>query len=198
MTRLVLAAAALLAALPFTASAQVPAERREIRHDRHELADSRWDVAQMQRLLARWDEARARRSTRALRAVEDDVDKALERELAESRAELMRSRAELRRDARDDRRDDHRDLRDDRRDVRDDRRDLRDDRRDMRRVEAVRAEMHALRGRMNPRSLDRKRALLVELTQMSFAELREDRGELREDRGELREDRREFRGDVRR
>jgi hypothetical protein len=36
--------------------------------------------------------------------------------------------------------------------------------------------------------LNRKRALLVELTGMARAELREDRHELREDRRETRED----------
>jgi hypothetical protein len=44
---------------------------------------------------------------------------------------------------------------------------------------------------MQRRALDRKHALLVELTRMARVELREDRGERREDRLELREDRRE-------
>ncbi len=181
MTRIPLAAA-LLVALPLTGSAQyAPApvmpipERHELRQDRRQLTDDRRDLAWFEELVSRYDAARARRSRRALAAVENDVAWALERELREARREVAQSGHEARTDWRDDRRDD--------------RRDLRDDRRDARQIAALRSEFSQLRGRMNPRALDRKRTVIVELTRVARAELREDRRELREDRREARVDR---------
>jgi hypothetical protein len=51
--------------------------------------------------------------------------------------------------------------------------------------------------RLDAASLDRKSALLNELTRMAAAETRQNRRETREDRRELREDRRETREDRR-
>jgi hypothetical protein len=131
----------------------------------------------VKQLVTRFDDAAGRRDRRALRAVEADVVRLLDAERREARVELAKDRGELR--------DDRRDVRAvDRRDLRDDRRDLRDDRRDLRRVKAIDADFRALRGRMDRRSIERKRALLGELFQLARAEVREDRGELREDRRE--------------
>lgn len=191
-------AAALLATAPGVTLAQAPRERaqdrHELRQDRRELREDRRDVAWMEQLVARFDDARARRSRAALGAVEGDVVRVLDRELHEARVEVAKSAGETRRSGREVGSADSRpELRDDRRDLRDDRRDLRDDRRDLARVSAIRSDFHALRGRMDRRALDRKRALLAELTRMARAELREDRREVREDRRELREDRRGLR-----
>jgi hypothetical protein len=179
------AIAALLAALlPAVAGAQAPGERldrvqdrRELGQDRHEIRDDRRDLARLEGLLERYDAARASRNRREMLQVEDEIARTLAREASEARAEAARSRAELRREAHDGRRDPS----DDRRELRDDRRDLRDDRRDAHRVAAIEREFGSLRGRMNRRSLDRKRVLLDELRRMALAELREDRRELRED-----------------
>ncbi len=198
--------AALVLVLPGAGSAQLPgdrvpgpaADRREVRQDRRELARDRWDLRWMDELLSRFDAARARRDRRALLGVERDVARTLARAEHEARLEVRDARGELRRqqaEVASDRRDD---WRDDRRDARDDRRDLRDDRRDARRIAAIRDDFARLQGRMERRALDRKRALLVELSSLARAELHEDRRELREDRGELREDRREARDDLRR
>lgn len=184
MTRIPLAAALLLA-LPAAGGAQyspapsrpVP-ERHEVQQDRRQLADDRRDVAWFEGLLARYDAARDRRSRRELAAVERDVAWALERELHEARRELAESRHAARADRHDDRSE-----------RRDDRRDLRDDRRDARQLEALRSEFAGLRGRMGHRALDRKRAVIVELTHVARAELREDRREWREDRREASVDR---------
>jgi hypothetical protein len=183
MTRIPLAAA-LLIALPAAGSAQyAPApvmpvpERHELRQDRRQLTDDRRDLAWFEELVSRYDAARARRSRRALAAVEHDVAWALERELREARREVGQARREARSD-----------WREDRHERRDDRRDLRDDRRDARQIEALRAEFSDLRGRMSPRALDRKRMVIVELTHVARAELREDRRELREDRREAHAD----------
>ena len=213
MTRAVLAAAIVLA-LPAAAGAQLARDhaeraqdRRELGQDRRELARDRHDLRWMQELLARFDGARARRDLRALRAIEQDVSRTLAHEEREARLEVMNARGEVQRargeaavEQREERweRDGRRDVRDDRRDLRDDRRDLRDDRRDARRVAAIRSDFSRLQGRMDRRSLERKRAMLVELNVMAKAELREDRRELGEDRRELREDRRETREDLRR
>ncbi len=201
MTRAALSA--LLFAVPALAAAQpIPQgpraeDRRELRQDRREIADDRRDAFDVRQLLARWDDARARRDRRGLAEVEADVARTLQREVHEGRAELARDHQELGHDARDLRGERHeagldrRDLRDDRRDLRDDRRDLRDDRRDLARVKAIDGEWSRLRGRTDRRAVERKRTLLVELSRMVRAEIREDRGERREDRRELREDRRE-------
>lgn len=166
-------AAALLATLPAVTLAQPhhqgPQDRRELRQDRRELRDDRHDLAWMEQLLARFDAARARRNRPALAAVEADVSRMLDRELRESRIEVAKSGGEARRSV-----------------TGDDRRDLRDDRRDLARVRAIHSEFTSLRGRMQRRALDRKRVLIVELTRMARAELREDRRELREDRRDVR------------
>ncbi len=193
LSALLFAVPALAAAQPYPQGPRAE-DRRELRQDRRELADDRRDAFDVRQLLARWDGARGRRERAE---VEADVARMLQREIQEGRAELARDRGELGHDARDlrgERRDagfDRRDLRDDRRDLRDDRRDLRDDRRDLARVTAIDGEWTRLRGRMDRRAVERKRNLLVELSHMARAELREDRGERREDRRELREDRRE-------
>jgi hypothetical protein len=177
MMRTTLAAVA-LAALPALAKAQPlpPAPNRADRaQDRRELRDDRRDLLEAQALLARWEDARARRDRRALAAAEDDVLRALDRELREARAELGRSRGEAWHD------------RGDPREWRDGRRDARDDLRDLARVSAIRDQLWSLRARADRRALDRKHGLLEELVQIA-------RGELREDRLERREDRREYAG----
>jgi len=55
-------------------------------------------------------------------------------------------------------------------------------------VAAIEQEFASLRSRMDRRSLDRKRTLLVELHGMARAEFHEDRRELREDRRDARDD----------
>jgi hypothetical protein len=217
MNRAALAAVVLLAtpalgrAQPMPAGREHAQDRAELRQDRREVANDWRDVRWTEQLLARFDEARSRHARQALRGVEDDVVRTLDRELQEAKVEAMRSGREVARSAQEvqgerrevrydaaagDRRglqDDRRDLRDDHRDLRDDRRDLRDDRRDLARVRAIRAEFGSLRGRTDRRSLDRKRGLVVELVEMSRAELREDRAEQHEDLRERREDGREQR-----
>ncbi len=201
--------AALVLAVPTAGSAQLPRERvdrvpepaqdrAELRHDRRELARDRWDIRWMDELLARYDAARARRDRRALLGVERDVARTLARAEHEARLEVRDARGELRQERAEAASDRRGEWGDDRRDARDDRRDLRDDRRDARRVAAIRDDFARLQGRMERRSLDRKRAMIVELGRMARAELHEDRRELREDRGELREDRRDVRDDLRR
>lgn len=146
-------------------------DRRELRQDRRDLADDGRDLAWIERLIGDFDAARARRNRRALARVEGEVARTLAREVREGRLDLARSRGEIRRDAYDGRWE-----------RRDDRRDLRDDRRDLRRVALIEREFGSLRGRMDRRSLDRKRTLLAELHGLARAELREDGWELREDR----------------
>ena len=170
MIRTALAALA-VAALPALSRAQPmppPApdrawDRMELKQDRRGLADDRWDLARAEQLLARYDDARARRDRWALSAVERDVLRFLDRELRESWTEVRWA---------------------------DDRREVRDDRRDLYRVKAIRADLWSLRGRMDRRALQRKRGLVAEVVQVARAELREDRFERREDGREARADRR--------
>jgi hypothetical protein len=184
MIRTALAALVLVPALAGAQPAPGP------RQDRRELADDRRDAMYVQQLLARFDDAAGRRDKRALRAVEADVARLLESERREARVEVASARAEVR-DERRDVHDGRGDPRDDRRDLRDDRRDLRDDRRDLQRVKELDKEWSRLRGRIDRRSVERKRAVLVELARLTRAEVHEDGRELREDRREVREDRRD-------
>jgi hypothetical protein len=180
MTRATLTAL-FLATLPAIASAQpapkphvlAPAaqDRRELRQDKAELRDDWRDLAWIDDLVKRFDAARARRDQRALRAIEDEVNRTLGRELREASREVQESR----REAAHDRHEGPGERRDDRRDARDDRRDLS-------RLKALDREFDSLRGRMDNRSLARKRTLLVELRKIAAAELQEDRREQREDR----------------
>ena len=110
-------------------------QRHELRQDRRQLTDNRRNLAWFEELVSRYDAARARRSRRALAAVEHDVAWALERKLREARREIGQAGREARSD-----------WREDRHERRDDRRDLRDNRRDAPQIEALRAEFSDLRG----------------------------------------------------
>ncbi len=170
------AIAALITLLvPVAGSAvQFPGERAPDRYETtqhgRELRDDRRDLRRMERLLARFDDAVARRSRYALAAVEIDVLRTLDRDITEARLELMTSG----RDATGDRRYVHCDDRY----VHHDRRHMQHDRRDLVRLEAIRSEFGALLGRVDRRSVKSKRSMVGELVQI--AQLREDRTDRRE------------------
>lgn len=119
------------------------------------------------------------------------------RERAGDRAQIRQDRREVAQDQRQIA-DDRRDLRDDRRDAQDDRRDANREAAQGARIRAIQQEFAGLAGRMDPPSLDRKRALIAEAAGLQRAEVAGGRQELREDRRELREDKRELREDRRR
>lgn len=191
-------------------------DRKELRQDARQRLDDRMDVAKLEKALADFDQARAANQAAAMAGVDSHVMTLARQERAESGVEVAQKAAEVRRDGaevRSDRREVVRDVRtghtggqlaDDARDLRDDRRDRRDDRRDLghelgaagRRGD-IAVEYKTLSGRMDAPSLDRRRALLVELIGIARAELAGDRQETREDRRERREDRRETREDRR-
>ncbi|QRN99046.1 hypothetical protein JRI60_08495 [Archangium violaceum] len=154
-------------------------DRHEVRQDTAQRADDRMDVAELERVLARFDAARARRNNAELAAVDDRLRELLRAELAEGRTEMAQARAE----ARDDRRESRAETRDDVRDAR---------------VEAasqtarktIARELSSLSGARSQAQLERKRELIVELVRLGKQEVRQDQRETREDRKELREDRR--------
>jgi hypothetical protein len=154
-------------------------DHRVLRQDRREALDDRKDLDQVQKVLADFDDARARRDWSRLDAIDARVKVLLTAELEEGRAKTARDRAELARDgaeSRTDRRDDQEDLH---RDVKT---------QDWRRALAV--KWKALVGKSDPASLDRKRALLVEFDGLARSELARDRQERREDLHQAHEDRR--------
>ncbi|HUL59558.1 MAG TPA: hypothetical protein VLU43_09805 [Anaeromyxobacteraceae bacterium] len=181
MTRTALAAL-LLAALPAVSRAQprppVAEDRQDLHQDRRALADDWRDLAWLEQLVGRFDAARAARDHRALLAVEDEVARALDREVHEQRAELDRDREEVRGD----------ELRDDRRDEHQDRRALHEDRHALERLKQLRGEFAMVRGRMDRRGLDKARALLGELTELARREVREDQRRVGQDRRDLHQD----------
>lgn len=173
-------------------------DRRERRQDRLETKDDLRDVEKLEAVAAAWDRARAAGDMRQIAELDAAFQDAVAQELTESRGEAGADRRDLRRSRREVRRGaasgSTADLRDDVRDLRDDRRDLRQDRRNDARVAAIATEVKSLGSSQEARALDRKRALLGELTTLAKSALREDREERREDRRELREDRREAGG----
>ncbi len=190
-------------------------DQRELRQDQRATNDDRRDARRYAMLLAEFDQASASRLPPRIMEIDRRVMAAIANEIRESNREVVqkgneaaRSQNEVRREQREVGRDVARgqpyQAADDRRDVRDDRRDARDDRRDAQRemgennrLRAIQQEYTTLANRMEPPSLSRKRALIVELNAMAAAELREDHREKREDRREMREDRRELREDRR-
>lgn len=191
-------------------------DRREVRQDNREQVDDRRDRAKLVALLVRWDAARTRNDYGALTAMDTELRGLVGAEIRESRREWMRDSAEVARDRGEvgsDRRelgrdrargagpfvraDDRRDKRDDKADLRDDVRDRRAEGRNLVRLDGIERELGQLWGRVDEKSLDKKRGLTRELLAMSSAELAGDRAEKREDHRELREDRRETREDAR-
>jgi len=207
----------LLAATPATARAhdegrdrvELHRDHHEIRQDRRALHDDWRDLERMERRIAQFDQARARRDLPALNGMDFEVARALQQEIDENRRELARAEAEVRqgrREVRSERREvardldagrpgaaakDRRDLHDNRRDLRDDRFDAERERQQLVRLEGIAGEWNTLRGHLAPPALDRKRALLAQLADLARAEVAADRRELHEDRHEMREDRRE-------
>jgi hypothetical protein len=191
-------------------------DNAEIRQDHREQSDDLWDLARLEAMTGRFDAARESGDIRTLRHIDLQLRGAVATELRESHAELAGDRAEVARNNREvrasrrevardvrrdasagEQRDDRHDLRDDRRDRRDDRRDARAEARTLERRTEIATELRDLLGEYDDPSLDRKRALLGELTVMARAEVSANERELREDRRERREDRRERREDRR-
>lgn len=213
--------AVLVIAIPMAAGAgpsdrmQKAQDRREIRTDKAQRFDDWRDLNRLQGVLAKFDAARARQDFAGLNAAEAELRALIAREVSEGQAELAQAKAEVRRDTREVRSEnrdvrndlaqgktgqamnDIHDKRDDLRDRRDDIRDAKVERAELVRVRGIGVEMQTLAGRVDPWSLNRKRALIGELIDLSKREMAQDRREIHEDHRELREDRRETREDRR-
>ncbi|WP_224360490.1 hypothetical protein [Hyalangium versicolor] len=190
-------------------------DRQEVRQDQRAIRDDRKDLAELQAVLSRFDNAWAQRNEREMSAVESRLRELLRQELAEGKKEMAQSQAEVRRDNREvhgDRRElgrdemwgkpvafanDRRDLRDDRRDRRDDVQDARAEAASHRTRSAIAWELSPLMGSRRPADLQRMRSLIVDLIGLAQQEIQQDHSELREDHRENREDRRETREDRR-
>lgn len=184
---------ALVAALLLAGSAQAQnqklpllrtPENREIRApDRHEerqntteRMDDRMDVAELERVLARFDKARAQRHNAAeLAAVDNRLRELLRAELAEGSKEKLQARAEARREWGESRAEN-----------RDDVRDARAEAASLAARKTIARELNSLMGARAPSQLNRKRDLIVELVRLGKQELRQDRQEQREDRKDRR------------
>ena len=195
--------------------AEKPVDHRALRQDARQSRDDWRDAAALGQLLQRFDAARAANDVAGLAAVQNELRRRTKAELAEGAKEKSLDAQELRQDRREKASDRHELAKDavqgkpvqavdDRRVLRDDRRDLRDDRRDLAqesaaqaRVRALDAELAGLVGKVDLPSLDRTRAVIVELQGLAAKEVGQNGQERREDRRELREDRRETREDRR-
>lgn len=189
-------------------------DNKELRQDNRAIKDDIRDAQRYARLLNEFDQAATAQPARlveidrrVLNALDGEIRES-NREVAQKGNEAARSQGEVRRSGaelgRDMARgqpvragDDRRDLRDDRRDARDDRRDAAREMGENNRLRSIHQEYSGLMNRMDPPSVARKRALLVELNRLAAAEVRGDVKEKREDVREKREDRRELREDRR-
>jgi len=91
--------------------------------------------------------------------------------------------------------DDARDLQDDRRARRDDKADLEREKKYRARINVIRTQWGIARNDRSPVAMDRKRGMLVELVQLTRAEVAADKQDFREDAAEHRDDHRELRED---
>lgn len=180
---------ALVASLLFAASAHAQShmervqDRHEVRQDSARSADDRMDVAELERVLTRFDAARARRNNAAeLAAVDNRLHELLRAELAEGHGEMVQARAEARKERGESRAEN-----------RDDVRDARVEAASQQARMTIARELNSLMGARSQAQLNRKRELIVELVRLGKQELRQDRQEQREDHKELREDRRDAR-----
>ncbi|AKJ03947.1 hypothetical protein ATI61_116194 [Archangium gephyra] len=154
-------------------------DRHEERQDAAERRDDRKDVAELERVLERFDNARARRHNAAeLATVDNRLRELLRAELAEGREEKSQARAETRREWGESRAEN-----------RDDVRDARVEAASQTARKTIARELNSLMGARSQAQLSRKRELIVELVRLGKQELRQDRQEQREDRKD-RKDRR--------
>lgn len=184
----------------------------ETSQDQAQANDDRHDFNQLDRLMRRLDRAAATNNIPVIHSVDKDLRYLLARELTEARNEIAAARAELARsgsEVRTERRevaynnangatpgarvDDRQDLRDDKRDRIDDRNDLAFKEQMQARRVALANELNVLYGRVDPRSVSRKRAILNDLKQLALVEMQQNAREYHEDQAERREDRREAR-----
>lgn len=163
---------------------QIAADKQALRVDARERRDDARDAVALEVLLARFDAARGRNDVAALMGIQRALKAQVAREVAETRVEVVKDGREIRQGRREV------GTKDDRRDLRDDKRDFAVEAASLARVKAIDAELGTLAGKADGASLDRTRALIVELIGMGWNELGRDRRETREDRRELREDRR--------
>ncbi|MFY0522841.1 hypothetical protein ACN28I_06485 [Archangium gephyra] len=151
-------------------------ERQEARQNNAERRDDRKDVAELERVLERFDNARARRNNAAeLAAVDNRLRELLRAELAEGRNEKAQARTEARREWGESRAEN-----------RDDVRDARAEAAAQAARKTIARELDSLMGARAQKQLNRKRELIVELVRLGKQELRQDRQELREDRKDRR------------
>jgi len=151
-------------------------DRHEERQDAAERGDDRKDVAELERVLERFDNARARRHNASeLAAVDNRLRELLRAELAEGREEKSQARAETRREWGESRAEN-----------RDDVRDARVEAASQTARKTIARELNSLMGARSQAQLSRKRELIVELVRLGKQELRQDRQEQREDRKDRR------------
>ena len=191
-------------------------DRQDLRQDRRQLTDDRFDAARAAALLRDYDAAAAMNDVTRLGGLDTAFNQHLARELAESKVESAQARQEIREDKRElrsDKRELRRDLAlnrrpgvvmDDARNQNRDQRNLADDRADAMkerlsrtRLIDIQGQLGGLAGRFDGAAIAQKRGLYAEVLSAAFNEVArdqqersEDRRELREDRGERREDRR--------
>ena len=209
MTRYLMMAALLSGSFASAQSLQNKKERardrQDLRQDRRQLTDDRFDAARAAALLRDYDAAAAMNDVTRLGGLDTAFNQHLARELAESKVESAQARQEIREDKRElrsDKRELRRDLAlnrrpgvvmDDARDQRnlaDDRADAMKERLSRTRLIDIQGQLGGLAGRFDGAAIAQKRGLYAEVLSAAFNEVARDQQERSEDRRERREDRR--------
>jgi hypothetical protein len=185
--------------------------RRDLREDRRETVNDRWDAARLEAILVEYRAAAKAKRKNVIKALDARFGAELALELRESRVEVA-EKVEERNDSRRERNEERREvvvdvvkghpvktLRD-AKDLADDQRDLRDDRRDTAAEVAALAAKRDLRDRFAPLSgkvdagaIDRKIGIIEQAVVLAKKEVAGDVRERHEDRREIREDRKDTR-----
>ncbi len=181
--------------------------RQDLREDRRETRNDRWDAARLEKLLADYRKAAKLKQTKRFKTLDDRFMAELALELVESNHEIVEKREEVR-ESREERNEerhemvkdvvngrpvaaahDAAELRDDRKDLRDDRRDRADERVGLELKRSMRDRYLSLLGKIDKDSVAQKLGIIEEALTEAKNELVGDVKERVEDRKEIIEDR---------
>jgi len=185
--------------------------RLDVREDRRELSNDRWDSHRLEKLLQDYRAALSKAPPAVIKNLDDRFQAELALELRESRVEVAEKQQEVneaRREKNEERREvikdvvkgkpiktvrDAKDLGDDKSDLADDRKDRAVEVANLEAKRSIRNRFQPLSTRTDVASLNQKIGLIEEALGLARREVDQDVREISEDRREIREDRRDTR-----
>lgn len=185
--------------------------KQEKRDDIRESKDDKKDLRALKEILDRFELSRAKRNIVTLKSVDNDISVFLNKEFIENKKEILEEKHEVSKGFQEivgDQKEhvsnigshkpiakakDIKDSKDDRKDLEDDKRDLANERREQSLVHSIKKDWDMLYGRYDEASLQRKRAIILQLIDLSIEEKQDNRQERKEDKRERFEDKKERR-----